>query len=735
MSKNSMSRRAFTASGVAIGVAALTGLGIPESAQADTVAGTPAFPGAEGCGMYTTGGRNGDVYEVTNLNDSGPGSLRDAVSQSDRTIVFRVSGTIFLQKRLDVLGSNLTIAGQTAPGDGICVAGYSTRIAGHNVIVRYIRCRFGDLAGIDEDAMWLRRTSDVIIDHCSFSWSTDEALSPYENERVTVQWCIVGESLTMSVNSKGRHGFGGIWGGENVSFHHNLIVHNSSRNPRMAPIQIGGPDIDLTVDYRNNVIYNWGYNSCYGGENSAGINMVGNYYKSGPNTLGEVRRRIVEPVTTNLGGPGSWYIDDNYVHGYPAVTADNTLGIDGTDAITLLGQPVAFPQEIDADTAQVAFERVLSEAGAILPRRDAVDARIINAVRNGTGRLINSQREVGGWPPLRSAPAPIDTDHDGIPDDWEIANGLDPQDPADGYTNLERYLNSIERTGGENPMVSLTFPAPDAILATATPTRRVMIQADAQGVGSAIALVEFYVDDTKLGEVTEAPYQIVWPNAADGTYYLTARATDTTGTSTTSEAVPVHVNRTTSMRSWAGVDIGDVPIRGGNSIVDGVITVKGSGNIGGIEDFFRFVYQPLNGDGEIVARVDSIRKVYPEVTGAVMFRGDLASGAVSAMLELTYLGSGQVARFAHRPSVGSVIQSVTSPADLVIATPYWVRLQRSGATVTGSVSADGTTWTTIGSATMSLPQQIYVGLAVDANQEDTQLANYNTVRFSGVAVK
>lgn len=744
---HTLTRRAFTAAGALAGVGALVA-GSPAVAAvrrgtADAL--VPAFPGALGCGMYTTGGRGGDVYEVTNLDDSGPGSLREGVKGSNRTVVFRVSGTIYLSSRLDISGSNLTVAGQTALGDGICIAGYPTRIAGQNVVVRYLRCRMGDIAGITEDAMWFRRTADVVLDHCSLTWSTDEALSPYENTRVSVQWCIVGESLTMSVNPEGRHGYGGIWGGENVSFHHNLIIHNSSRNPRFSPVNATGPDYALSVDHRNNVIYNWGFNSAYGGEDSAGINLAGNYYRPGPDTLADVADRIVEPTVSTLGGPGAWYVAGNHMDGSPAVTADNTLGIHGDVPITLLAEPAPFPQPLPAESATVAFERVLDEAGAILPRRDSVDARLVEDVRRRTGRLINSQTEVGGWPSLASAPAPVDSDHDGIPDAWEQANGLDPDDPADGatagadgYTNLERYLNSIGRPAAANPSVTLLQPGTNALVATARSTGRVVLNAAATGRGAPIDRVEFYAGDRLIGTATRAPYRVEWTGVADGSYFVTARAVDTHGNATSSTSTPVHVNRITRIAPWTAADVGAVPVRGATSVVGDAVTVKGSGAIGGTADSFRFAFRRRDGDCEIVARVDAIGKVYPEVAAAVMIRAGLAPSAPFAAMELTYLGSGKVSRFSVRPSHGAeaaVVQYPEVPGDVPIDTPSWVRLTRRGTTVAGAVSADGVAWHEVGSQEVALPPSALVGLAVDGHQENTANARYTTATFGAVTVR
>lgn len=429
-----------------------------------------AFPTAEGYGKYTKGGRGGKVIEVTNLNDSGVGSLRAAVEASGaRTVVFRVSGTIELTKDLKISNPYITIAGQTAPGDGICISQYPLVFSADEVIVRYLRVRMGDLAGNESDAISGRFRKNIIVDHVSASWSVDETVSIYFCENVTVQWCIISESLYHSNHEKGNHGYGGIWGGNYSTYHHNLLAHHTSRNPRMAS-GCGN------TDSRNNVVYNWGFNSCYGGEKQqvgdpdhafANINMVANYYKPGPATRsGGTSYKIAQPSSRNKESDyGKWYVADNYVFGNSAVTADNWNGgiqpDDGSEAIAWLKLSEPWPaMAINQQTAEDAFISVLESAGASLPKRDAVDLRIVDETKNGTATygatygsksgIIDTQGDVGGWPVLNSLPAPTDTDHDGMPDDWETANGLNPNDASDrngkvndNYTNLEVYLNEL----------------------------------------------------------------------------------------------------------------------------------------------------------------------------------------------------------------------------------------------------------------------------------------------------
>lgn len=426
----------------------------------------PAFPGAEGFGRYTSGGRGGDVYIVTNLQDSvtkpPEGSLRWALNKSGpRTIVFAVSGTIELKRGLDITKGDVTIAGQTAPGDGICIRNHTVSVEADNVIIRYIRFRCGISAGAGDpsDAITGIGNRNIIIDHCSMSWSVDEAASFYDNENFTMQWCIVSESLYDAGHPKGEHGYGGIWGGAGASFHHNLMASHTSRNPRFCGARYH-PETRETeiVDFRNNVIFNWGFNSSYGGEMGQ-QNMINNYYKSGPATRKQVRHRIVEPSDSL----GKWYISGNHVEGSREVTADNwNGGVQGDFALSAdIRAELPFPfSPVNTDKAKRAYKLVMKNAGALLPKRDSYDERIIGEVISGecsygdsygagTG-IIDSQESVGGWPELKTYNVLPDIDRDGMADSWERKKGLDPADPDDrnrtgssGYTMLEEYINSI----------------------------------------------------------------------------------------------------------------------------------------------------------------------------------------------------------------------------------------------------------------------------------------------------
>jgi len=420
----------------------------------------PAFPGAEGFGAMSIGGRGGKVLFVTNLNDSGPGSLRAAVeSDGPRTVIFRISGTIALKSNLVVKNPYITIAGQTAPGDGICLKDRALAISADHVIVRYLRCRPGDNTKSANDAISISSGRNIIVDHCSASWSVDETLSASTGGRlgnVTVQWCIISESLNDSTHSKGPHGYGSLirggWG-NGYTFHHNLYAHHHARLPRPGNYNDISKDPDgFTLDFRNNVIYNWGGRAAgYNADGSNGtnsitkMNFVANYYKSGLNSNGNLA--FAESTKTAKA-----YFNGNCMNGsYPNDPWSLvTFSKFSPEDLNAYKQPSRIPvPPVKTDDALTAYQRVLSDCGASLPKRDAVDIRIVNDVKNGTGKIINDEAEVGGWPQLKSTEPPQDSDQDGIPDEWEKQYGFESNNPADrnddhdkdGYTNLEEYLN------------------------------------------------------------------------------------------------------------------------------------------------------------------------------------------------------------------------------------------------------------------------------------------------------
>jgi hypothetical protein len=469
-----------------------------------------AFPGAEGYGKYSTGGRGGFVAEVTNLNDTGTGSLRWALDQhvdtiyvfkdaanpnfpitvyQPLTVVFSVSGFIHLKSDLRIKRDNLTIAGQTAPCDGICIAGRSVLLNGattsqlfywgprrKNIIVRHMRFRPGvplDTSGVPTTAfvtygLDVENYENVMIDHCSMSWANEECMAIYDNKYTTVQWSIASEGLYNAYHIKGIRGYGGVWGGQFASYHHNFIAHQNNRTPRFGGAR--AHDTTALVEYVNNVNYNWVSSSAtYGGDvevngGIARLNEMNNYYKPGPATPST--HKLVRPdYSANAMGVGRFHVQGNIIEGNAARTADNWLAVDfvnipvasrdssRSDTAFTIGRPV------NMEPALNAFDTVLKSAGAIFPRRDSVDMRLMNEVSTGTttgtgssGKpgIIDAPSAVGGWPVYATCTGPDDNDHDGMPDEWEIENGLNPNVAddrnivgGDGYTMLEKYLNNI----------------------------------------------------------------------------------------------------------------------------------------------------------------------------------------------------------------------------------------------------------------------------------------------------
>lgn len=436
-----------------------------------------AFPNAEGFGKYATGGRGGKVVAVTNLNDDGKGSFRWALEQYPNeplTIIFKVSGVIELQSRIQVKRSNLTIAGQTAPGDGICLTNQSLILNGAsskgnhgNIIIRFIRSRPG---GTDKKGLYgfdMENCHNVIVDHCSFSWANEECAAMYDTKNISVQWCIVSEGLYEAGHMKGHRSYGGVWGGQYASFHHNLIAHQNSRAVRFNGAR--AHDTMAIIDYRNNVVYNWGNpNACYGGEvNIEGgvsqVNMVNNYYKPGPATPNKLKFVEASYEKEKAKGTGQWFMDGNIMEGDKSLTKKNEQGVDlskeGYPKNAIASSAFAIAASLPNQSAQEAYDQVLKYAGAYLPTRDAIDARVINETKTGTAigkgvfgkpGIIDLPVAVGGLPVYKTVETWPDTDEDGMPDEWEIKNKLNPKDAndrnkldKDGYTMLEKYLNEL----------------------------------------------------------------------------------------------------------------------------------------------------------------------------------------------------------------------------------------------------------------------------------------------------
>jgi len=445
----------------------------------------PAFPGAWGAGMFTTGGRGGKVIAVTNLNDSGSGSLRAALeAEGPRIVVFKVAGTIKISDDININHPDITIAGQSAPGDGICLAG-TLNINTYNVIIRHLRVRRGVPAGGQgDDNIGGNPHHHIIIDHCSASWGMDENISLYRHMRpsldgktqikdpsqfITIQWSISSEAL----DARG-HAFGGTWGGNPSTFHHNLFASNTARNPSIG--------MSGAFDFRNNVVFNWRHRTMDGGDETSMVNVINNYYRPGPATnenMKAVFARIEERSMYSPGSawaeggwyqkeknrPGKWYVAGNIMHENQELINNNWKGMRGNEEKARVNTPFEGWPVSPHQTAEAAFQSVLAKAGATLPKRDAVDARVTEMVRTGktltaTG-IIKDISEVGGYPVLSYDPkkVPADKDGDGMADEWEVKNNLDPKNGSDGsidsdgdgYTNVEEFLN------GTNPQEKINY--------------------------------------------------------------------------------------------------------------------------------------------------------------------------------------------------------------------------------------------------------------------------------------
>lgn len=424
-------------------------------AGGDADAGYPpvrAFPGAEGYGADTPGGRGGQVLEVTTLDPDGSGSLREALQTAGaRIVVFRVGGTIELTQDLRIDEPFVTVAGQTAPGDGILIRGAGLRVQTHDVIVRGLRIRVGDdpagPTGENRDGLGVADSSepphDVIFDHCSVSWAIDENLQLwYPCHDITFQWCVTAEALNESLHPKGGHSMGLLVGdhAQRISVHHNLFVHNRGRNPLMKG--------DTETEVINNVVYNWGYGpTSFGDLEGAGpstANVIGNTYLPGADSDGQGIK-----ISSNVSDGTAIYVEGNVGPGRETDQGDDWLAVQGDEQYRST-TPAVPPSGITSQSAAEAYGLVMASAGAIVPSRDAVDQRLVQAVTDTTGSIIDSQDEVGGWPTLAGGTAPTDTDHDGMPDSWETDHGLDPSDPSDGsdeapsgYTWVEEYINGL----------------------------------------------------------------------------------------------------------------------------------------------------------------------------------------------------------------------------------------------------------------------------------------------------
>lgn len=785
----------------------------------------PAFPTVEGGGTYSQGGRGtadkpADVYVVTNLTDSvsnpQPGSLRYGLLRKDRAdgnteypriITFAVSGVITIdpaatksERRLNI-GSNTTILGQTAPGEGITIYGISAKFTGENIIARYIRFRLGE--GYDQDAA-TATGENIVIDHCTFSWGVDECFSAKEIINSSIQYNIIASSLSfpnktgenntdaevVSGESEAKHGMGSIINGSDVTYTHNLWANHGTRNPRFE----GGftyNNIAYTnkLEFSNNVIYNWGHNSGYGGDRGAGnTNMIGNYYKPGPNTIEKVYTRIFDVD----GGLSKYYFKDNVMTSSDEVNADNSLGFYELTAATTLSDPVELQIPYSATSADEAYNDVLDSVGASYVR-DAQDARLINEVKNGTGRYINNEFEAGGiGTAAEFVQEPIDTDLDGIPDEWEIAHGLNPNDKSDatlivndetksynGYTNIEVYANDLlgeweESTvvpaKAENPEITVLGVISDEdVIGDANSVNITLVKGQNYSINKTISgsydSYEILLNDNTISKNTDT--FIIPSNIEVGVYYLALSVSGTNGKSISS-AIPVIVVEPTqdgNLEGFTSVDIGSVGAEGADYYdldVNELIST-GAGHIGILNtssnqapDAFHFNYKEVTGDFTFTAQVDNLAKIDYMQQSGLMVRSSLDTTSEFYMPSLTYIkgedyegltdiaGNGVKAkniRTMVRTTDGGTISytnhmlGIAAVKDGQEPNHGWARIERKGQVITLYASLDGETWYTMDTYTTTLPETAYVGFATDAAQDTMSLVRYNATKFSNISLE
>ncbi len=819
------------------------------TAQSGNTIKVPAYPTVEGGGIWTTGGRStlttkGQVYVVTSLDDSvsnpQPGTLRYGLQKAREnesvplTIVFAVGGTIHIDpaasksQRRFTIGSNITIAGQTAPGEGITVAGGTCNISGSNIIVRYIRFRLGE--GYDLDGA-NAQGKNIVVDHCSFGWGVDETFSTKSLIDSTISYNIISSGLAM-VNKNGdnntdaellsgeneaKHGMGSIMNGYDTTITHNIWANSGTRNPRFE----GGFDwnnkrYENKMEFANNVIYNWGHMSCYGGDRGeAQVNFEDNYFKTGPNTLEKVKNTFFDCDTDSTYGnvKSSYYITGNIMEGNETLNADNTKGFTDLGSCAYkLDTRVELTNGYTPTDAAAAYTDVLENAGASFTR-DAQDDRLIAQIKNDTGRFINSEKEAGGYITIENAAhnadnptTPYDSDSDGIPDAYEALLGTDPAaadstvlitdetSPFYGYTYLEIYINDIlgewnsysissvegftsyaaERTLTSDKIeISAIYDADGNNVLSDVNTDLILGKAYTLelGGGNASSLYRYSVlfnDEEVSSSLTFIPTQVgsyvlqaaVQPKAEGGYVpYTLSNQADITVLET-EENIP----------EFTAKDIGAVRAAGNVSYdsSDGSVIIEGAGLVGrtsaasnNANDAFFFDYTEMTGDFDISAQADCWGKLDYYQKAGIMARASVDDGKPEFYWNTsTYIkgesytgstgadGNAILARnigpFVRTTANGSVsdISASTLSKFLSVAkkrvseeqTPMYMRMTRTGQTITLYGGTDGTNWITLASYETTLPETCYVGFAIDAVQDAMNFTRYNKAEFTNIVI-
>ena len=766
-----------------------------------------AFPGVDGGGKYSKGARgseNIEVYHVTNLNDKGEGSFRDAMSKEGRIVVFDLDGVINLKSKV-YIPSNTTILGQTAPGEGITITGYDvqTKDGAKDVIVRYLRVRPTDKVADEPDGLGGQFGTRIVFDHCSVSWGVDELLTLYagsyesvsdtkpHGSYYTVQNNIASESLRMSSHFKGAHGYGGIFGADTASYHHNLLAHHDSRSPRLDR-EMNGTEVV------NNVIYDWGQtNSAYGGEPYSmhdrsryptKVNYMNNYYNYGASTKSSIRSKIFE-FTNKVSDEikGDYYVNGNYVYGDSKVTSNNEGGLKNPTYANLLTSPIDLGEyNVNAQTAEKAYDDVLASVGATLPKRDAIDARIVNDVKNLTGRVINNTDEVGGMIDLtaKTTQTRVFT----VPTEWINEKGLSAYKENEvitegnykGYTLIEAYVNEWTTLQEAPTNANITVISP----VTAGITNKVNGYDVARGNWEVVSegeTVNYHAVATPVGDTTITKFELYDKNTlikdygavseindnitlSAGTHYLTSRAYNSKGEKTQSTEAIVYVKKTGGdTGEFTYKEIGSVKYAGkGGVAVDenGKYTLYGSGATGAMnssthlssnsKDSFSYFYKPVTGNFDIRVKLESVPKFENQQINGLMLRETLDADARMAMITDGWLKYGENERIIVRSTKGEkaaesyfkdkngpAVENTSSGTNFEIA-PY-MRIVRYGDQVYLYVSKDGENWTndTRQPETLTfdnLAETVYIGYATDSADTISVIPYLSTSEFSELSI-
>lgn len=795
----------------------------------------PAFPGVEGGGTYTTGGRStlttqGEVYVVTSLDDSvtdpKPGTFRYGIThrQSENvplTVVFAVGGTIHIDpaalksQRRFTIGSNTTILGQTAPGEGITFAGGSCNLSGTNIIMRYVRFRVGEGYDIDGGAI---SGKNIVVDHCTFNWGVDETFSAKELLNSTISYNIIANGLAL-VNKNGdlntdaevlsgesefKHGMGSLLNGYDSTIVHNIWAHNGTRNPRFeGGFTYNNKFYDNKMDFANNVIYNWGHNSGYGGERGNGqVNFEGNYYKPGPNTLEKCYTRMFDFDSSSY--KSSYYVNGNYITSSQEASDNNMLGLYDTNDANFLTSRVELTNPYTATSAQQAYIDVLAGAGASRAR-DAVDERLMEQIKNGTGRFINSEGEAGGYYDREFVGA-ADSDKDGIPDKYEVLIGTDANvadstvlitDEANtfyGYTPIEVYANDILGEWGNksaNSAAALeTVSNQSERTVSSSDLAITHINEDGQNVmgvantdlivGKTYTIttskavsgkVQVLFNDVVAAECDGSSITVTPTEDLKGSYLMQLRylGSDNNSAISISDQVGISVIESKeNMPEFTAVNIGDAK-QGGTvsyNAESGTLYMGGTGLLGqppasgGNGDdacFFNYVQQ--TGNFDIKARINTLAKIDYSQKAGIMVRSSLDPKSEFYMDAVSYIkgedyenaknaeGASILAKIVSpfaRSTDGGVVSPISPSSSISIPqvrmseTPNqaWGRIVREGQTITIYASHNGSDWVKQRTyENTTLPQTVYLGFALDAAQDKTEIVKYNKVEISDISIE